>query len=418
MLDDPLREQLTAWVHPVASWPVPDIRVLRRRARQRGIRRAVTAAAIAVVLAVAAVGVTAGLAGTGRSEGGRPVSPPAPRLVSPPSWPKAPGTWYPGAWRASGPLPAADASPAVAPYIVLLPPGRGTAEVRNMFTGTTIATITPPRGQFFSGVAAAGDDRTFVLQAEVGGQTPNSPMPFNPPTAAFDELRLKADGEVEYLSVLGAVPAGTALSGFAISQDASMLAYFTGAGFETVSLSTGTGKHWLPVDHGVVAPLSLSWAGDRTVAFEWGAGNNPHPPGIGLRVLNVAAPGNLLQASRLVVSYGRYCGAGPAGCQDGQLITPDGSRVLVTRTVGPNEHYTDSVLEYSVRTGRQLAQVIPTVRTPYAGPPCVPLWTNPSGKQVISFCGGQGERYDHGRLSRVTLHPPMYGLNFGAAFAW
>ena len=41
-----------------------------------------------------------------------------------------------------------------------------------------------------------------------------------------------------------------------------------------------------------------------------------------------------------------------------------------------------------------------------------------TGQQVISFCGGHGERYDHGRLSRVTVHPPMYGMNFGAAFAW
>ena len=45
MLDDPLREQLAAWVHPVTSQPIPDIRVLRRRARRRGIRKAVTAAA-------------------------------------------------------------------------------------------------------------------------------------------------------------------------------------------------------------------------------------------------------------------------------------------------------------------------------------------------------------------------------------
>jgi hypothetical protein len=235
--------------------PIPDIRVLRRRARRRGIRRAVTAAAIAAVIAAVAVSVTAGLGGAGRSEGGRPVSPP----VSPPAWPKAPGTWHPGAWRAAGPLPAADAAPAEQPYIVMLPVGRGTAQVRNMFTGQTIATIAPPHGQFFAGVAAAGDDRTFVLQAEVGGQTPNSPMPVNAPTAAFDELRLTAGGEVQYLTVLGTVPARTALSGFAISQDASMLAYFTGAGFETVSLRTGTGKHWLPVDHGVVAPYSLSW---------------------------------------------------------------------------------------------------------------------------------------------------------------
>ena len=144
-----------------------------------------------------------------------------------------------------------------------------------MFTGKTIVTITPPHGQFLVGVATAGDDRTFVLQAEVGGKTPTSPMPVNPPTAAFDELRLEANGQVESLSVLGTVPARTALSGFAISQDASMLAYFTGAGFRTVSLRTGTGKHWLPVDHGVVAPYSLSWAGDRTVAFEWGSGTIP-----------------------------------------------------------------------------------------------------------------------------------------------
>ena len=42
----------------------------------------------------------------------------------------------------------------------------------------------------------------------------------------------------------------------------------------------------------------------------------------------------------------------------------------------------------------------------------------PEGKQVISFCGGHGERYDHGHLSRVTVNPPIYGMNFGAAFAW
>jgi hypothetical protein len=48
----------------------------------------------------------------------------------------------------------------------------------------------------------------------------------------------------------------------------------------------------------------------------------------------------------------------------------------------------------------------------------VPLWSNPSGERVISFCDEHGELYDHGHLSRITLHPPMYGLNFGAAFAW
>ncbi len=375
------------------------------------MRRAAATATMTVVVTAVAVGVMASLLGAGRPAGGRPAG------GSPP-WPAAPGAWTHGVWRPAGPLPAADASPAVAPYIVLLVPGRGTVQVRNVYTFKTIATVQPPRGQFFAGIAAAGDDRTFVLQAEVGGRTQQSPMPVNPTAAAFDELRLAPDGRPESLGLLGTVPARDALSGFAISQDASMLAYSTGSGFEAVSLATGRGRSWPAVDAGNVAPLSLSWAGDRTLAFEWATGDNPHPPGIGIRALDVTAPGTLLQASRLVVRYGQYCAAGNAACQDGQLITPDGFKVLVTRVVARGQDYTDSVLEYSARTGQSLAAVVPEVNTPYAGPPCVPLWTDPSGEQVMSYCGGHGERYDRGHVSPVTLHLPMYGMNFAAPFAW
>ena len=414
MHDDDLREQLAEWVRPVTALAIPDIRVLRRRARRRRIRRVATAAVATAAVAAVVMSVTAAIPDPARPAQDHPARPSA----RPPSWPQAPGSWHPGAWRPAGPLPAADAAPAAAPYIVRLGPAPGIAQVRNMFTGQTIvSTIAPPRGQFFEEAAAAGDDRTFVLEAAVGGKTPGSPYPVNPASIAFDELRLRADGQVESLSVLGTVPAQNIQGDFAVSQDASMLAYVLGSGLETVSLATGTGKRWRAVDRGNVAPLSLSWAGDRTVGFEWTPGNNPHPPGLGYRVLSIAAPGNLLQASRLVVAYGRYCG-NLSACQDGQLLTGDGSAVLLTRTVGPNEHYTDNVLEFSVRTGQLRASLAPTLHTPYPAPPCVPLWSNPSGKQVISFCGGHGERYDHGRLSRVTLHPPMYGMNFGAPFAW
>ena len=412
MLDDSLHEQLADWVRPVTGLPIPDIRVLRRRARRRGMRRTVTATAVVAAIAVGVIAsVTAGLPGTGRPAGGRPVASPA----APPIH----------GWQPAGPLPAADAGPAAAPYIVI--PGYGgdgTAQVRNILAGPTIVTVQPLPGQYVVGAAAAGDDRTFVLQAEVGGQQQEVNgrkigPPRNAPTVAFDELRLGPDGRPISLVSLLTVPARDALSGFAISQDASMLAYANtnNSGFETLSLATGTHRSWAPVDSGTVAPYSLSWAGDHTLAFEWSTGNNPHPPGIGLRVLDVSAQGNLLQASRLVVPYGQYCAARGA-CQDGQLLTPDGSKVLVTRVVAVGQNYVDSVVEYSARTGQRLADVMPTIRTPYAGPPCVPLWTDPSGEQVISFCGGHGERYDHGHLSRVTLHPPMYGMNFGALFAW
>jgi prolyl-tRNA editing enzyme YbaK/EbsC (Cys-tRNA(Pro) deacylase) len=412
MLDDELREQLAEWVRPVVTLPVPDIRVLRRRARRRGMHRAAAAAVVTAVVAAAAVGVVVSLPGAGRvvSRGG---STPVPG--SPPSWSAAPGTWTHGAWQPAGPLPAADASPADAPYIVIPGVGRpGGLQVRNVFAGPQVAIVQPLPGQYIVAAAGAGDDRTFVVMAEVGGQTQGRLPPVGATTVAFDELRLRPDGQLESLRLLFSIPMKDSLS-FAISQDASMLAYTTDSGFETVSLAAGTGRSWSASHAGAVA--SLSWAGDRTLAFEWGPAENPHPAGIGIRVLDVATPGTLLQASRLIVPYGQYCAATGA-CQDGQLITPDGSKVLVTRVVAVGENYADSVVEYSARTGQRLADVMPTIRTPYTGPPCVPLWTNPSGEQVISFCGGHGEHYDHGHLSQVTLHPPMYGMNFGALFAW
>ena len=412
MLDDELREQLAEWVRPVMTLPVPDIRVLRRRARRRGMRRAAAAAAITAVVAVVAVGVIANVPGTGT----RPAGGSSPVPGAPPSWSPAPGTWHHGAWQPAGPPLAPDASPADAPYIVL-PWGRGGLQVRNVFTGAHVAYVAPPSGQYLGEVAGAEDDRTFVVWAEMGGRTQGGiGPPVGATVAAFDELRLSPDGQPESLRLLFSIPWNGPMF-FAISQDASMLAYTTDSGFETVSLAAGTGRSWSASHAGGVAPPSLSWAGDRTLAFEWRPAENPHPPGIGIRVLDVTAPGNLLQASRLIIPYGQYCAALGA-CQDGQLITPDGSKMLVTRVVAVGQNYADSVVEYSARTGQRLADVMPTIRTPYAGPPCVPLWTDPSGEQVISFCGGHGELYDQGRLSRVTLHPPMYGMNFGAAFAW
>ncbi|HME67988.1 MAG TPA: hypothetical protein VKG61_24075, partial [Streptosporangiaceae bacterium] len=181
MLDDELREQLAEWVRPVTTLPVPDIRVLRRRARRRGMGRAAAAAA---VVAAVAVGVTVSLPGTGRPAGGRPVA----------SQAASPGIVVHG-WQPAGPLPAADAGPAAAPYIVI--PGwggDGTVQVRNILAGQTIVTIQPLPGQYVEGAAAAGDDRTFVLQAEVGGQQQEVNgrkvgPPRNAPTVAFDELR-------------------------------------------------------------------------------------------------------------------------------------------------------------------------------------------------------------------------------------
>jgi hypothetical protein len=346
------------------------------------------------------------------------------------SWPTAPGTWNHGAWQPAGPLPAADAAPSVAPYI-LIPRYGGVIQVRQVFKSvTTIATVRPPAGQYLALVASAGDDRTFVVEAEVGGQRPDGTgFPMNPTAFAFEELRLDANGQpgpLRLLFTLSARKGDQGVDYFVISQDASMLAYPTGnSGLETISLATGRGRAWPPVDDGTVAPPSLSWAGDRTLAFEWDAGNNRHPPGIGVRVLDVTAPGNLLQASRLVVAYSRYCAA-LGGCRDDPVITPDGSAIIVptavcvrectAKKVNPYGVFTDSVVEYSTGTGQAIADAAPPVTSSFPGTLCEPVWTDPSGVQVVTSCG-HPLWYDRGHVSRITVYMPMNGTDL-VPFAW
>jgi hypothetical protein len=414
MLDDELREQLAEWVRPVTTLPVPHIRVLRRRARRRGMRRAAAAAAITAVVAAVTVGVTVSLPGTGGQPAG---ATPAP--AGPPSWSPAPGTWHHGAWQPAGPPLAPDSSPTAAPYIVI-PWDRGYGlQVRDVLAGRQVAIVKALAGQFLGGVAGAGDDRTFVVEAEMGGP---AQQPGGPPTGitavAFDELRLRPDGQPASLRLLFTIPA-TGISGFAVSQDASMLAYTTGSGFEAVSLAAGTGRSWSASHAGAVGQFSLSWAGDRTVAFEWKPAENPHPPGIGIRMLDVTAPGTLLTASRLIVPYRRYCAAaakGGWGCIGDPVLTPDGSKVVVAKGTRQGSVYTDSVVEYSTRTGQALADVAPPVSSAFPGKVCVPLWTNPTGEQVVSYCG-HPEEYDHGRVTPITLHQPMYGTDI-VTFGW
>ncbi len=91
-------------------------------------------------------------------------------------------------------------------------------------------------------------------------------------------------------------------------------------------------------------------------------------------------------------------------------------QIMVGRAIAQGTRYTNSVVEFATRTGRLLAVVAPVVTSGFPGKVCVPLWSDPSGEQVMSYCG-HGERYDHGRISPVILHVPMYGTNL-EPFAW
>ena len=104
-------------------------------------------------------------------------------------------------------------------------------------------------------------------------------------------------------------------------------------------------------------------------------------------------------------------------CVGGSLITPDGSKVFVTRVV-LGRSITTTLAAYSARTGRELATVTPPVTTSGGTLACEPLWTDPSGQQLTAVCGHPGV-IDGTRFTKTDLHLPAgVSLSRGGSFAW
>jgi hypothetical protein len=160
--------------------------------------------------------------------------------------------------------------------------------------GRVLATVRAPgAGLGFAGVAAAGDDRTFVLAAQE-----TSPL-----VVWFYELRLSADGRVASLTRLLSV-ASASVPAFAVSPDASRLAYATAYGVRVVTLATGASRSWSVDGRTVVGNAAqLSWAGDETLALYW-ASVAPGSRQTGVRLLDTSAAGSDLRASRLTAECG------------------------------------------------------------------------------------------------------------------
>jgi hypothetical protein len=412
MRDEDLREQLAAWVRPVERLPVPDITVLRRRARRRRMRRAATGAAAFAVVAVAAGVIVVNLP-QGRPSGApassaRPTTTPGPTTrpsatptsSPPPSTTPGPtrSTWYP-----AGPAPAPGAAPEVAPYVVTLAFQRDTepAVVTDAFTGKVIATVHPVPGTSLTGVAAAGDDRTFVLAAQDS----------NGAGTQFYELRLGPGGQPRPLALL-AVPAMSSYGGaFAVSADGSRLAVAGGTGqIDVVSLPTGAVRSWTAPGGRV---SDLSWAGDRTLAFEW-SDSSPSAAaaqaGSGVRVLDTETPGSDLLASRFIIPESDSTSVGDFSELAYPLISPDGSKVFATMVSGEPANPAAEVVEFSARTGQALAVVTPPADESGMGEWCGVLWTDPSGVQVTAVCGVEGQTGD-GHFTQLNLHVPVYSFS-------
>jgi hypothetical protein len=307
---------------------------------------------------------------------------------------------------ASGP-PRPGARPAAVPasvpryYVALSLVGNGdccrsgapyspvtTAVVRATATGTTVATITPPRPySTFIGVTGAADNRTFVLAAQ---ELASPPLTQAPPTGFF-LLRIDPANPVPSararLSPLPITvrPPGAGVTGLALSPDGTKLAiaevYPIAAppALHVVTLATGAQRVWTAATGGPTfgpgtTGESLSWAGDgRTLAF---AGS-----GTSVRLLDTAAASSsLLASSRLAVS------APPGNPLSGWgqvMITPDGQTILaVTGIVSGTQPGAarQELVAFSARTG-QLLHVLN--RIPVYGNSERVLWASPSGQALI-----------------------------------
>jgi hypothetical protein len=300
-------------------------------------------------------------------------------------------------------LNAADAPAASAPFYLEGWQGTGplAVSVINGFTGQAEAAIAAPKaaGSFpwmggrreWYPCGAAPDDRTFLLCD----------------TDQYYELRLGDDGKPQPMAAPADIPVAARNTGgngdpvFAVSPGARLAAVTTATGgIMVLSLVTGATRSWtIPSGDGYAT--GLSWAGDRYVAFQFVSQPSDSDAG-GVRVLDTSSPATAaLTASRLIITNEGKLAGGISGVFN-PVITPDGSKVVAAAWTGFN---VAELAEFSARTGRLLAVLVPAAHMPGHGSPCQVLWTDPSGAHLIAYCGTPGA-VNGTRFTPVHLHVP------------
>jgi hypothetical protein len=277
--------------------------------------------------------------------------------------------------------------------------GWATVNVINGFTGRTEAAIAAPTwaGSFpwvghttWYPCGAAPDDRTFLLCG----------------TKQYRELRLGDDGKPQQMTGPADIPVAARNTGsngdpeFAVAPGARLAAVATATGIMVLSLVTGAARSWMiPSADGYAT--GLSWAGDRYLAFQLVSQPRDKDAG-GVRVLDTrSAATAALTASRLIISNERVLAGGITGVFN-PVITPDGSTIVAAAWTG---FLVAELAEFSARTGRLLAVLIPPAHMPGHGSPCQVLWTDSSGAHLIAYCGTAGV-VNGTRFTPVHLHIP------------
>lgn len=323
----------------------------------------------------------------------------------------------------SGSLPASGAGPGAAPYFMVL--RNRDAVVYDWRTGRVTARIRPPgtAPQGFTGVAAAGDDRTFVLAAGTGH-------------SRFYEVALGQDGTVSQpLAQLPVPPVASSGSPFALAPDATELALalpqpggVAADEIMVVSLADGATRIWRSPDPGLVYAMSWddplaspgeTWSGRPRLLFGWTDGTRARRTArqrSGLRLLDPRVPGTSLLGSRLLIPASARVGA--LRTLNYPLITAAGTFVFATMTSHEGGNAQAAVVAFSAATGRPLDVVTPLAGESGFGTWCGALWANASGSAALSACGVQG-MVNGAHFGAENLHFPAPNLSVGSNFfAW
>ena len=403
LTDHDVTEELAAAFHdradPVTKTAIDPAGIFPRAVQARWRRTAVRAAVVgtgAVLAAVLAVSLSAGPAGTAPARAERP-----------------PGLLLAAAM--TGPPPATAAVAGMPRYYVTADHFRPVAEVRDSATGKVLTTVVLPHriDPKMSQVAAAGDDRTFVLAL------------LRYPRTRFYRLQVAVGGRSARLTVLNAVslPPGEYPGGIAVSPDGSRLAVAIqdsggqhGA-VEVVSLATGAARTWATERPGI--PVGLSWADGRRLGFFWDAGG-VSPGSSGLWTLDTVAPGHdLLSGHRLLPAETggdaiQYAQLTPAGTVVA-AVTYDGTAHVDRGTV------VGGIVELSARSGRPLHTLL-AEHAAYSADPghagwyigsCLLAAADRTGSHLLVSCDRFG-RLDRGRFTALPGAAPQSAV----AAAW
>jgi hypothetical protein len=389
--------------------PLPE-RIVRRRARTRGwLVPAAAAMAIVTLIALVSVGVR-----TATSRPSRPTRTSVDKLSG--------GTGRPAYFAAFGNVLNSDGEPKKGTFVMIYSSGTGHILCTVSVTGTPA----DPLGD--SLIAAAGDDRHFLVEVPTGPQTH--------PAARFWWLVVSSDGRHAAVSplTLPARPAGLIPTGIALTADGSKLAVAWGnppwhkqatgitSAIQVIDLADGTAQTWTTRQGNIrfaVGMISdLSWGtGDQLLGFKWSAGWAGSLR-LGYYLLDTGDPGAGLLSHQVVAGWagGRLLGwallAGPAEDVIAAVALPVRGKPNLKGTGGGDP----AIVEFSVRTG----QIVRTLYGP--GPYEYGMgWyvfsIDPSGRHVLVGAPSTA-RIDDGVFTPIHMQTDLPSNPFFTQGVW